>query len=318
VTRFAASLRQCAGVVGVAALLLFFSEFFFFNESMALQLVDTTPSARILVLTEALFYYSLFAMPMLAALSWFGVCTWSGLFLAGCLYGWAAEAALIPLVYENLPFSYVWPSISWHVLVDVFAGLVLMPRMLLARGWLVAPLSFLGLGIAWGYWTTWIVAADVTLSPAQFAGYAPWAFALVPLGLFLMSLSGQSVGHVNRTVPTVLSLPLVGLGVWVALATSPMGGVGLAVLIAGCLILLRAEPVWQSAQLIRAPRPNLRWLWLIATPISAFLTYETVMQSGFPTADVLFLPALFVASFGAIALVLLIRARLILLPRPPG
>ena len=299
--------RQGAALLGAGCVLLFFSEFFFLNEGPVGDLVAWRPAARLALIGELALYYVLFALPMLAALRWFRVRSWTGLFLAACLYGWATEGVLIPVVYENLPWSYSWTSIGWHVLIDVFVGLVLLPRALAARQVWVAPAACLTLGIAWGYWATWIWVDGPGLSPTEFAVKVGWTFPLLAVGTVLIALSGPALPRVDRWVGLAGCLLAVPLAVAQAAAT-PLGGVGLLALVVLSVALLRREDRLPPRRIAPERPPSaVRWLWLGLVPAAAIPTYGALYGMGIPGASSLVLPAIFLAGLVALPAVLLWR-----------
>ena len=299
--------RQGAALLGAGCVLLFFSEFFFLNEGPVEDVVAAGPGARIALLGELALYYAAFAIPMLAALCWFGVRSWTGLFLAACLYGWATEGVLIPVVYENLPWSYSWTSIGWHVLIDVFVGLVLLPRALAARRVWVAPGACIALGVAWGYWATWLWVEGTGLAPEDFAVLVGWTFPLLAIGTVLIGMAGRALLAFDRRVGlagSLLAIPFAALQA----AAAPLGGVGLAALILVTLAMLRGEDRRTPRRIApeRPPSP-LRWLWLGLVPAAAIPTYGALHGTDIPGASDLVLPVIFLAGVAAFPAVLALR-----------
>ena len=273
--------RQGAALIGAACLLVFFSEFFFLNEGPVEDIIAAGPGARVALAGELALYYVFFALPMLAALRWFRVRSWTGLFLAACLYGWATEGVLIPVVYENLPWSYSWTSVGWHVLIDVFVGLVLLPRALAARQAWVAPVACLTLGTAWGYWATWIWVDGPGLSPAEFAVTVGWTFPLLAVGTVLIGLAGPTLLRVNRWVGLAGCLLAVPFAVVQATAT-PLGGIGLLALVLLTVLLLRGEDRLPPRRITPERPPSaLRWLWLGLVPAAAIPSYAALHGTAF-------------------------------------
>jgi len=158
-------MRRLSVVFGSALILMFFSEFYFLNEEPVLSLLTQTPSATLASLSELTVYYALFAYLFLATLSVFKVRRWRGLFLAGCVFGWATEGLIIPLVYEAVPFSLIFPSVSWHAVVDVLVGWYLVRRVMRLNRLFISGLMFIILGLVWGIWATWFWGEAGVLAP---------------------------------------------------------------------------------------------------------------------------------------------------------
>ena len=105
-----------ATLVGTALILLFLSEFLFLNEGPVATVVtllgDRAGWGLAAALGEFVLVYVVFAYALLGSLHWFSVRTITDLFLVGALVGWAIEGIVIPLVYEAVPVSIVWPSVA--------------------------------------------------------------------------------------------------------------------------------------------------------------------------------------------------------------
>lgn len=96
-----------------------------------------------------------------------------GLILAGSLFGWWTEGILIPVYYEALPYSIIWPSIGWHVIVDVLLGWYLVRKVLHMNKPLYTILLSSSLGIFWGIWATWFWEEGLSpIAPEDFVIYS--------------------------------------------------------------------------------------------------------------------------------------------------
>lgn len=290
-------------VFSSAAILMFFSEFFFVNEAPAQEILAVTAQGPLrsaaFLLTFAL-WYALPTYLFLAALQGFRVRNGWGLVLAGSLYGFTVEGVLAQQMYEALPFSISWTPIGWHVLVDVLLGWYLVRRAMTAdRGWMAAALTS-GLGVAWGVWATWFGAP---FTSAEFARLAFWSGGLWVLAnlAFHWGLRG------GFRVPWLeLGVVLFLLGVTfgsVALRAFPLAALVLPAVLGLSLFALRRvggqgegeEPLLASLQ---GPVPRWRWALPVLTPLAAAATYPAYLHLGLalPLAD-LVVPLLMIAGF---------------------
>ncbi|MGF1504255.1 MAG: hypothetical protein ACFB51_03830, partial [Anaerolineae bacterium] len=181
--------RHIAALAGSAAILLFFSEFYFLNEGPVLEVLATLRSAPprvLLMLFELVLFYMLPAYVLLLALAHFRVGTLWGLFLAGALFGWATEGLFVPIVYEAIPFSFIFPSVGWHALVDVLLGWYLVRRLMRTNNLLVIVPLFVILGAVWAGWATWFWAEPDLLTPIP-----PEAFTRYTLVTSLLWIGGM-------------------------------------------------------------------------------------------------------------------------------
>lgn len=150
--------HRLAAAYGSAIILMFFSEYFFVNEEPVLGLlnnVKNTPFLTISSFASFASFYVLFTYPFLLLLSYFKVRTISSLLLAGAIFGWSTEGLFIPILYESIPISFVFPSISWHALIDVLLGWYLVRMVMRNFGMFGNAISFVALGVVWAMWATW-------------------------------------------------------------------------------------------------------------------------------------------------------------------
>lgn len=288
---------RLAQLLGTGLILGFFSEFFFLNEGPVFDLLkawDVNPLAALTGLLELGGFYALFAAGFLIALEKFGVTSLAGLLLAGGIYGLAAEGLAVPMIYEAMPVSLVWTSLSWHTLVDVVFGWYLLRRWLRLPGALPGALGLIAGGVFWGGWATWFWVEDPggALTLGGFATMAIVTSTALLVGNILADLRPVTALRfswaetaVAGTVSAALfaltgfaylplpafALALLGLIVWAlwGAGTEPEDGAG------GILAPLEKRPVpW-------------RYLLIALLPASAIATYALVLETGFsvPTED---------------------------------
>ena len=165
----------------------------------------------------------------------------AGLFVAAGLFGFVIEGVPVPILYEAVPASILWTSISWHALVSVMVGWV-------ATSWLLrkppaeAALWFVALGLLLGLWQSWAWPAmsdglsdparwPETFLPQLWIGAALWALGVAILsypadrpsaikgwfriGLLLSAVAGWALAWSWSLFPVSLVWPLLmGLSVW--------------------------------------------------------------------------------------------------------
>ena len=290
-------------VTGNTLILWFFSEYFFINEGPSFAFIDhlATPDRLVWMLLEMFFWYGLVTGLFLLVISYYRVHTFSALFLAGCTYGWAVEGLFIPVLYENIPASLIWPSIG-HVLVDVLLGWYGI-RVLLRRNntRLTIAMAVL-LGLAWGVWATWfwVGEGERRITPDEFTVFTLLSSVIWISGTILADRAGRLTFRPTR-VETVFLLTLCAL--LFAYTTFAAGFIPLLILpLAGVVLyaLYRNRKLEQRGNIIRelgAVQPGWRqYGCLLFTPATAMLTYSLVfdMQAISPVKD-LVVPTLFLA-----------------------
>lgn len=256
------------------------SEHVFFNEGPAetlLAALATDPLKAISYQFEIAAFYAIPAFVALAAMAWRGVAGLARAMLIAALVGFAIEGAVVPAVYEAVPLSYVWTSVAWHGPITVGLGIFLMPRLLARLGPVHMALTAIAAGIGWGVWTTWVWEGGVpNPSPEDFAAFAAWTFAGIAVGYGLLHLAQWPRVVLHKSAQWLFALvpaALFGMqGVYF-----PVGGVGLAVILAG---LLYALSRWAPGPV--APEP-IRWRNLVLLslmPITAIGTYAAQFAYG--------------------------------------
>jgi hypothetical protein len=294
-------------VVASAGVLLFFSEFVFFNPGAASGLVGGIRSGPVAVaewLAVFVGFYSIPAAVFLVALDRFRVGTLGGLVLAGALYGWGVEGVVVGQMYEALPFSVSWTALGWHVLVDVVLGWYLLRAVLRRNDLLATGLAAAGLGIAWGLWATWPWTESPATPPATFAAFAAvggvvWLVATVALD----SVGEPRLGATDAEVGVV---GVVAAGTF-ALGVVPAVPVAVAVLPPLVLVTLvalrRTAPADDREATFVPPSGTVEWRQhavLSLVPVVAAATYAGAyaVELALPLVDVV-APLLLVAGFAA-------------------
>lgn len=271
------ALRRYTGLVGISSVLLVFSEFVFLNESVVAPLLTGPPGpATLLHVGELLLFYLLFGAAFAAIVSAFGAGTLAALLLAGALCGWAIEALLVAIVYEAVPVSFAWPSLGWHMIVDVWVGLSVLPALLAARSTLVALMAALGVGLVWGIWASWIWVEGLRPSPVGFAGYAACVVAFLIAAYAVVGWAGAAAFGFGRWERRVIAVICLTLGLVTGLpflpwlvAMAALAGLALAALAFGA----RSGRGLDRLPLARAPLPPERLALLAAAVPPAGLGY---------------------------------------------
>ena len=284
-------LRLLAATIGAALVMAAWSEFVFFNEGPAetLRAAIAGDGAALGALAELFLLYAIPATLLIGLMARFGTRGSARVLLLGALTGTAIEGAMVPAVYEAVPFSYLWTSVAWHGPVTVGLGLFLLPRLMARSTWPRRALSLAALGAGWGVWTTWAWADPgfAPLSAGAFAGYAAATTGVMALGYGVLALARWPGPPLPRWASYALMCPSLVLFVVQGL-THPLGGLGLAVLL-GLLVLALARLGRAEAT---PPANALRnWAALPLLPLAAAMTYATVLTTGPPLGaeDLIFL-----------------------------
>jgi hypothetical protein len=295
---FATFIRRIITLVGSSMILLFFSEFYFLNEGPVETIVETmaaSPWQLIPAFLEFTLFYMLFTYIFFLALNHFQVKTLMGLFLAGALFGWATEGVIIPIVYEAIPFSFLFPSVTWHAMVDVVLGWYLIRLLMRKHNPLLSIAMFAILGAAWGAWGTWFWGEAETpapLTPSVFTQYV-WVTSMVwVFGMIIMDRFGTVVFTPSRWEIGIV-LGVVGiLAAMMAIAVLPLSLL-LIPLIGWTLAALRRLSGREDQAILAPLEVYPRW-WqyplALLMPLTASLVYPFFYESGtgIPTEDVLF------------------------------
>lgn len=279
--------RRLIALIGTALILAFFSEFYFVNEGPFFSLLaalQDNPLTAVAGFGELIAYYAVFAFPFLAAYSWFRAENRVGLILAGGLYGLAAEATVVPMVYEAPPFSFVWTSLSWHTLVDVVLGWWLL-RLAMRSGLLWALGVPILLGGFWGVWATWFWSEPpfTAMSLGEFAAVATFASTGLLLGTWLADRAPASAFRPSWIEVVLVSAILLAFFSMTALPYLPYLPLAILVIAVLALLGLRAQagrPVLPSLARLDTPPPLHRYLVLALLPAAATTSYGMVLATG--------------------------------------
>lgn len=297
-----AFLRRCATVMGSAMILMFFSEYFFLNEGPVESLINglSNPIALSLMLAEFTLYYGLFAFIFLWVISYFDVKTKLDLFLAGAIFGWATEAIIVPIAYEAVPISIVFPSISWHSLIDVMLGWYGVRYIMRLNRAPLTAMMFIGLGVIWAFWATWFwvdtsPTALMPVLPNDFMPYTLVTSLIWLLGMFILDYFGGDDFQPTRwEVGLILTFAIV-LFIALAIQFLPFS-LALPPIIALTVFALHRSKALnhrQDALQTLHTRPKYRWHYLLGllTPLTAMLIYPIVYENrlAVPTEDSIFL-----------------------------
>ncbi|HHB83242.1 MAG TPA: hypothetical protein ENK61_07210 [Devosia sp.] len=281
--------HRLAAAYGSAIILMFFSEYFFVNEQPVAQLLvtlKTSPLLAIPALVSFAGFYTFFTYPMLMALSHFNVRTLSGLLLAGALFGWATEGLTIPVVYQDMPVSFVFPSIGWHALIDVLIGWYLVRLGMRGFGPFGNGVMFVALGVAWGVWATWYWGAEegvAPLLPDEFVLLVLASAGFWILGMMLADRFAAMAFRASRwevAFIIILALGLVGVMAYpylpVSIAIVPLVGASVLAMWWG-KNLGEGQTVLQRLSSETVPK----WTYVLAflTPVSAISTYWVVFET---------------------------------------
>ena len=153
-----AFLQRLAMMVASGYILMFFSEYYFLNEGPGADFAEswcTSTFDTFFGLGVFSLYYAGWGAIMLCCIGIFRVRSFWSLFVAGALFGWAVEGIIIPLIYSEMPYSLGWPSLGWHVLVDVMLGWYLVRWILQKNKYAYTIALAVALGLYWGVQCTW-------------------------------------------------------------------------------------------------------------------------------------------------------------------
>ncbi|HHG91116.1 MAG TPA: hypothetical protein ENJ90_11665, partial [Devosia sp.] len=295
-----AFLRRLGAAYGSAIILMFFSEYFFLNEGPVSELLDTLQSDPVLAVPAFISFagfYTLFTYPMLVLLSYYNVRTLSGLLLAGAVFGWATEGSTIPVIYEAIPVSFVFPSIGWHALIDVLVGWYFVRLGMRRFGVVANGAMFIVLGALWGMWATWFwggaeADAMAPLSPADFALVAVVSSGFWLLGMVLADHFSKKEFRVSKWEVGVIGLIYIVLVPLIAFPYLPLSLLIVPVVALTILALWRGRNFMGKATILErlhTSRPP-RWSYILAllTPATAVLIYPWFFANEVqvPTEDI--------------------------------
>lgn len=232
-------IRTVLAIVARACVLLAFSEFLFFNEGPVRDFLEApNPLDKGLHIAELVLFYCLPGSLLLALEPM--MTTWPRSIFVGAFVGWSIEAAMVPVAYENPPFSFFWTSVSWHAMVDVCLGWVLLRRIFFVGRIKEKLLIAAALGGLTAIWSTW-AWSDLELEAALFTQIICVAVALLIVGFCMAGLTAQQPPLGRYGLWMALGANIAFWGIW-AVIFVPIS-LGLAVLAAVNGVFL----TWASA-----------------------------------------------------------------------
>lgn len=275
-TRLQNITNRVLAIVGSAMILMFFSEFFFLNEGPVNTVMSlrSDPASAIVGLIETTCYYAVASWAFLLLLPSARKQGMAGLFLAACLYGWITEGAIVPVVHEAPPISWIWTSVSWHVPIDVFLGLFILRHAMGASNAGASILLHALAGIGWGVWSTWTWGEpdSLRISGVDFLFFAAVTSAIWTIGLVLLSRA-QMWKSTQRERWGVFSVVWIFALMWASAALPfSLGPLGLGVL-SLWLVVRRGQSAARSVDMPMGPFPLDR-LWHVG--LAALVATSTV------------------------------------------
>ncbi|MEM6408747.1 MAG: hypothetical protein AAF700_10045 [Pseudomonadota bacterium] len=284
--------RLVSALSGAALVMLAWSEFVFFNEGPAEKLtlaLEERPDQMLGVISGMAGFYLIPSAFLVGLVGLFGSRGSARVLLIGALTGYSIEGAVVPAVYEAVPFSYLWTSIAWHAPITVALGVFILPKLLTKLSVASRLLLLTLLGVFWAIWTTWIWVDDgfVPISALAFAKYACATTAIMAIGYGLLHLSGWP----EKVAPAWVSYALIGPNVLLFAIqgiTAPVSAIGLLIILSSLLFALRMlGRALADERTAKAPS----FLSLAMLPASSSLVYLYLLDFGpsFPSEDLIFL-----------------------------
>lgn len=280
-------------------ILLFFSEFYFLNEGPVINVIDTLEQSPLEIIPsfiEFTLFYALFAYLFLFAIEHYPVKTITGLFLAGAFFGWATEGVIIPIVYEAPPFSFIFPSVSWHAIVDVLFGWYIIRRVMRTRNLYAIIALFVVTGAVWGGWATWFWAEPETLqpiTPERFMSYTMITSLLWIIGMIILDrfgtvdfLAGKWEVRIVLGISAFFFLSLLILYLPLSLLLPPLIWCTHRALNRTSANAPNAPDIIRPV--LRTPPPLWTYALAILTPLTATAVYPLFFDAGrgIPTEDI--------------------------------
>ena len=277
--------HRLAFAYGVAIILMFFSEYYFVNQDPVLELISNIKSNPILALPAFIAFstfYVLFTYPLLISLSYFNIRTLSGLLLGGAFFGWATEGLTLPVIYEAIPVSFMFPSVSWHALIDVIIGFYFI-RIFMRKFSLISNIIlFIILGAIWGALATWYwdsSNAEImqALSVSDFTILAIVASGFWLIGMFLADKFGQKQFIASKWELALIGVIYVILYIIIALPYLPLSMLIIALIGVTILALWRQKNSLKGQTILEKlnqERPSIwKYFSVLLTPIIAIFIY---------------------------------------------
>jgi len=195
-------LRKAAVVLANGYILFFFSERVFWS--------FWRPGDTLREFLVTWIAYCLLGWIFLDLVKSFRVASFSPLFLAGAVYGWAGEGVVVDTLYGNatkpFPLSISFTGLAWHALLSVAVGWHLVGNALTRERATRTAVISLVFGVCWGLWSVWWPAElgkEVDTTVIGFANHAVFCsipFLLSWLTLGLARPDWFQAGKVARSV----------------------------------------------------------------------------------------------------------------------
>jgi len=95
-----------------------------------------------LMFTELLVFYGFFVAWFLLAISYFKVRSLWSLTFAAAICGWAIEGSILPIMYYEIPLGLLWPAASWHMIINIFLGWLLLRKVIESQSFPIISIVF--------------------------------------------------------------------------------------------------------------------------------------------------------------------------------
>jgi hypothetical protein len=173
---------------------------FFFSERLFWTIFK--PGDQIFELVITWLAYSVLACVFLNIESRFGASDLSRIALAGAVYGWLAEGALVGTLYGTessapFPLSIVVTTLSWHMLLSVLVGWYFLTGAVRQGSVVKTATISVGVGLFWAVWAPfqWRETPPVMVPISNFVAHA--ALIGTCLAVACGILSGESWTRYN-------------------------------------------------------------------------------------------------------------------------
>lgn len=200
-------------IVSFGALTVSFSEFWFYKVGSEVDSVGI------------LLAYGVLGYLFLAVLSWARVSNFAGLVVAMSFLGLLIESVPVPVVYSGLPFTIVWTSLAWHMLLSLLVGWYVFNRVM-SYGTIFNAISLnIAMGVGLGLWNSymWNAVEDSLLYDWQptfdFAKQFLFGYVLFVAGHMTFERVYRVSGTFHRTELVCLCLLLGCIALLTAIAS---------------------------------------------------------------------------------------------------
>jgi hypothetical protein len=279
--------KKIAVILAIGYILFFYSERVFWS--------FLRPGDKLLDLVLGWLVYSLLGWVFLLLVRWGRVASFSGVFVAGAVFGWLAEGVVVDTLYGNsdnpFPASISFTGLAWHALISVGIGWYAQAKVLAQGKPRRVALFAVAVGLGWGLWAGWWPTELGWASTSLLAFSAHSLVCSIPLVLSWVILSLAQADWFRPAKPEMLILA--GLAalffVGVRVPATPRAGLILPPLILLCVYgLYRNNRRGQQPDVLEMTVGQIQpssCLWLLLMPISAIVAYApvTLFARPFPT-----------------------------------